>query len=541
MIILFKSKIFSMSTSLILFLLLVQVANAGKIKIEVRKYSIIQSKFLSSEELSNAGKIKISSYERKMSAKLRKLIREFRKRSFENKDVAVRYFQSQAEKYQKLGEFHEALLISKVITSLDPTNIRANEIKLICFKTLKSFNEGFAEYEFYMKKYPQNIDFRSYYETLKKANAEDKILKLGRKRVLKEASNKYKKNEVEGIEAYYKIINIFHKKLRYNDEIKSIIDFRNHLIGSGNLEEAIKISKRYIQLTKEAVSAKEWGKIEKQYIKVYKNIFDFYSKLDDYKGFLSWNDDFKVIKNRRFVTLHNDLITFLYGKALMRSRKYSDAQNIFLNLYLNQPTSDYSREAKKYFEGCKRAIKGIVDVSINSIPTKAEVYIDGLKRGKTPLMIEVPDKDFVLKIVKNSYQTYEKKIVVNAAEGNFNFSIELAYCKIVFISGDSSYCPGVVMNFVDIGTVKWHQDCFGLYKLEIINTEKIEKNSKNTIRLQPGKYHIKASSFGEMYIKSDKFIEKDIIIPPSKTLEVKVKGAYIGDNKYPYKLFFRLK
>ncbi len=60
------------------------------------------------------------------------------------------------------------------------------------------------------------------------------------------------------------------------------------------------------------------------------------------------------------------------------------------------------------------------EVSINSNPQGADVYFDGNKVGKTPLLTEASNRDpFTVSIKKEGYEEISKKIGVHTSNGCF--------------------------------------------------------------------------------------------------------------------------
>jgi hypothetical protein len=60
---------------------------------------------------------------------------------------------------------------------------------------------------------------------------------------------------------------------------------------------------------------------------------------------------------------------------------------------------------------CSVALSRNHKISVQSQPNKAQVYIDGLRQGETPIVLTVPKKQTIeLRIEKNGYKTVKQFI-----------------------------------------------------------------------------------------------------------------------------------
>lgn len=522
-----------------LFLVIVSVASANKLIIEVIDDVYFKAELISDSQAEMLGTAKISAAEKKMSRKEQAVLQEIREKNFTAVPQTVQFLYSQAEKNHKMGNFSEAIVYCQIITALDPTFRRANDLKVICYKILKEYDKGIEEFTQLQSIYKKNFEYQEYIQALELAKEENQLIKEGINSAIRTAKDKYEQNKKEGIDYFESVMSIYHKAARYEDVVKAIMSCKTMLEEDENWVEAIKISNRYLQIKRNEINSKEWNSIKKQYTQIFEDIFSYFSKLGDYSGYTNWIEEYQKIENKRFVTESSDLIKFYKGMAYMRNRDYEKAQPIFLSIYLDQPSSPYSKDAKIYYDRIKQAIKGFAVVSIKTEPPQADVYIDSLIRGKTPLRMEVADSDHTIKIVKNAYNTYESKIVPNAAEGELILDITLTSSVLTFKPESRNYCPGIILNIINVGEIKWHQDCYGLYIMEFDGP--FEKVDDNSIRLESGNYSFKACSFGELYKETGKYIHSKIDLSDNKNVDVIVGGAYIDDNNYPYSVSFKTK
>lgn len=512
------------------------IALSGYLDVVVEEEWFIQASF---QDTSEKPAVRETGAEKKLSTKEANILGEIRERSFSSKDEGIQYLLSLLDKISKRGDFEPAILVARVITSLDIRISSAHDIKLLALKALKKFDEGISEYEQLSRTYPNEVELKNILGVLESARAENVYLEVGIKRAIKDSIDVYSRDKVRGLNLFQKVIDIYHKSLKYDDEKEAILAFKKVLHDDKQWEEAIKYSNKYLQIQKGEDSNEAWQKIQKTYITVFEDIYQYFINLNDYEGYVRWVNEYKKIENKRFATLFSDKMNFFEGVAAMRARDYEGAQKIFLNLYLNQPSSEYSKDAKRYYDGCKRAMNGVIDLSVQSEPPQADVYIDGLLRGKTPFKDQVPDQDFDLKVTMETYNPYETRIVANAAEGIYDVNVTLQTSLLEFKAANGRYCPGTILYIGDIGSVKWHDDCFELYRFDIEGS--IQKVDNNTIRLKPGTYTIEAMSFGEVYIESGRKISDEITLEPGKTMVATVDGAYIGDEKYPFSITFSTK
>ncbi|MBN2382272.1 PEGA domain-containing protein [bacterium] len=527
-----KPRLFLYMTFVVVFCSIGSFAWADRLIIEIADTYTYTVRLVSQKEAQTIGSRQISAYEQTMSMKEKAILKDLREKDFKTIPLTIQYLFSEAQKNHKMGNFQETILYTRLVTAIDPKFSRAHELKVISLKILKSYDEGISEYTAFATKFSESIDFVEYIETLKTAREENELVSMGIREAVNRGIQLYKKDKNQGKEYFDGVLNVYHKVSRYDDEIYAINAFKKIYEEDTNWIETIKLCNRYLQLKYDDITVKGWNAIRKDYTDIFKSVYKYFDNLNDFKGYVNWLNEYTKIENKRFMEESGDLIQFYKGKALMKARDYENAQSVFLNLYLNHPTSPLSKEAKVYYDRIRQAIKGMAVISITTDPPQAEVYIDGLVRGKTPLKIEVPDRDQKIKIVKNAYDAYEETIVPNIAEGELVLNIQLSSSILTFRAKSRNYCPGIVLNLIDLGEIKWHQDCFDLQTLEINGP--FEKLDNNSVRLPSGDYTIKMCSFGELYKQTGKYIHSHMHVPTGKKVTVTVDGAYIDDPKYPF-------
>jgi predicted small secreted protein len=77
-----------------------------------------------------------------------------------------------------------------------------------------------------------------------------------------------------------------------------------------------------------------------------------------------------------------------------------------------------------FLNGCNYTSGYFANVKITSQPDKAEVYINGVRKGETPVTIPLAYGEYDLRIVKEGYKEKNTKLVVKTDTEEFHVVLE---------------------------------------------------------------------------------------------------------------------
>ena len=78
---------------------------------------------------------------------------------------------------------------------------------------------------------------------------------------------------------------------------------------------------------------------------------------------------------------------------------------------------------------CDTKLNKIANVTINSTPNGAHLYINGKRVGTTPKTMELESGDYNFRLTKESYHDFEKRVHVDISKPELNFSLKRQFQK----------------------------------------------------------------------------------------------------------------
>ena len=78
---------------------------------------------------------------------------------------------------------------------------------------------------------------------------------------------------------------------------------------------------------------------------------------------------------------------------------------------------------------CDTKLNKIANVTINSTPKEAQLYINGKKIGTTPQTMELESGDYNFRLTKERYHDFEKRVHVDISNPELNFSLKWQFQK----------------------------------------------------------------------------------------------------------------
>lgn len=184
-------------------------------------------------------------------------------------------------------------------------------------------------------------------------------------------------------------------------------------------------------------------------------------------------------------------------------------------------------------------------LSIETVPSGAEIYIDGYKKGIAPLTIDnLIIGKYKVKAIKEDYEVYEKEITIEykaTRKENFNLTEEPGSLLIkveqppanVYIDGESKGKADPKLSFEKFPsgehTIKIKKDGYEDYEKTItIHANKGETISAVLKKSEKPKYE---PSKATIYLKNGTIIEGDIISTKDKSITVKTLTGKIEISK----------